>query len=432
MEPHDTYPQGKFVYSSREANWFVDAARRTVAADSTAARAGLFNSNVPVRDPVTGEWRNVRTPLPIGEREPIAWRTAYLESEVYTALRTRFDNIPTTLYAADDGSVLIQRHETDVRPFPPRGEAIAPELADQLADAWRDLQDIPLPPPTGAMPPDYVRYVRAQLGREAPVAVPRTDQGYRALHLSELDAAARVHYLHWSGFLHALGFPRDPVAPARAAVARMGPVPLRPAHPDMHPSNLGTKNGRLWLWDPELVGWHDPHHTLTMMLVWGRYPPAQQQAIVDRAHDRAIPAVSANLRRNVALWRRFVAVFDAVKQAGRLANTCAGLPTEQARRHAHESAQWLADRVNPAVRLWGGEPLDESTMRHAVETHVLPVIEQRRSFGAAALGFGVKWSGPKPFDIPRGHAQRHSPHTALHQFPQAGGYGLSKHHTAGR
>lgn len=417
---------GSPQYSAAQAAWFVDRAREEMAADPGAAKHGLFNSNVRVADPDSGEPRNVRMPEPIGEREPIAWRTAYHEAEVYQAMETRFDNIATTYYAAEDGSLLVQGYETEVRPFPPRGTALPGDLPDQLADTWRDMLTIPLRPPAGRMPPDFVRYITAQLGQDAPVAVPRSADEYRRLHLGELEAASHLHALHWDGLLHALGFPYDPVAPARKAVASMSDVPLKPGHPDLHLNNLGVKNDRIWIWDPELVGWHDPHHTLAMMVHWGHYPAEQQRQILDRARSQAPPDVAAGLLENVALWRRFATVFDAVKQVGRVANRSAMMTADAAKENLAARAPRLTERVNAAGRLWGNRALDVETVREVFTDHVRAAAEHRRMVGVAALGLGVHVAAPTVFAAPPAWEHRNSPSTGLYSVPRAGGHGLVK------
>ncbi|MEU8139829.1 hypothetical protein, partial [Streptodolium elevatio] len=413
------------VYTDARARWFARRADERVAADPNTEKSGLFNGNVPVPDPDSGETVNVRRPVPAGDRDPIAWRTCYQEGEIYQALSERLTNVPVTYYAAPDGSVLLQRYETDVARLPPNGTALPEGIAGEVVDMWRRVQTIPLRRPSGLMPPDFVRYLKSQ-NPDASVAVPQTADEYRRLHLADLEATIGLVHLRWDGLLPALGLTHDPAAPAREAVSGMRDVPLRPAHPDMHRSNVGIKDGHVFLWDPELVGWHDPHDALATFVEWGQSPADQAQRMVHRAKTISSPDVAANLPWNASLWQTFRKISLPVKQVAMLANQCAHMTREEAVRNIEQSSPHMTVRVNRARELLGtGEMAREQFVENCV-AEVLPAVEQRRVLGTAALGLGALWSAASVFAVPQGWAERHNPEASLATEPRAGGYGLAR------
>ncbi|NUS55270.1 MAG: hypothetical protein HOV66_10505 [Streptomycetaceae bacterium] len=413
------------MYTDDRVRWFVRRADERIAADPDTEKSGLFNGNVAVSDPDLGEKVNVRRPLPVGEREPFAWRTCYQEGEIYQALAQRFTNIPVTYYAAADGSVLLQRYETDVGRLPPSGTALPDRIADEMVDIWHRLQSIPLREPSGLMPPDFVRYLASQ-DPNASVAVPQTADEYRRLHLAEMEATVGLLHLRWDGLLPALGLTLDPAAPARDAVSRMRDGSLRPAYPDMHRSNVGIKNGHAFLWDPELVGWHDPHDALATCVEWGLSPADQRQRMVHRAQTIASPEVAANLRWNVPHWETFRKMFLPLKQTVRLASRCAHMNRSEALRHIEQSSLYMTVRINRAREILGTGEMARDRFVETCEAKILPAVEQRRVLGVAALGMGPLWSAPSVFDVPHGWAERRNPQPSHATEPRANGYGLTR------
>ncbi|MGR6999265.1 hypothetical protein ACU686_15820, partial [Yinghuangia aomiensis] len=294
------------MYTDARARWFVRRADELTAADPDTVKSGLFNGNVPVPDPESGETVNVRRPLPVGEREPIAWRTCYREDEIYPALARRFTEHPRHLLRGGRRKAsLLQRHETDVARLPPNGTALPERIADEMVDMWRRMQTIALRKPSGLMPPGLRPLPEEVRSRTPPWRCRGRPTKYRLLHLADLEATVGLVQLRLGRVSpRAQAHPRSGCSGSRGGVPHARrPAQTRP--PGHAPEQRRHQGGHAFLWDPELVGWHDPHDALATFVDWGRSPADQAQHMVRQAQAVASPDVAANLPWNAARWKTF-------------------------------------------------------------------------------------------------------------------------------
>jgi len=401
-------------YTPEEAALLHQAALEKIA----AAKSGVMNNNVRIKDPKTGRFVNVR--IPLAKRPAIAWRT-FDEPDIYDSLAGVLDDVtPRQLYSAPDGTFSIQEY---VKTTPVTSNVVTPSVVHQMASFWRRLLDVELPArphERRPLPEEMVAYLTAHTSAgDRAREVPRTLGDYRELHVDMTEADFNRLSTVADFLYQRFKFPGNPEHFARQALEGLSDVSLAPSYPDLHRGNFGKRAWRLFVYDVELIGHHDPRHTLAVAMHWGNYYPAQQRQIL-AAHEAVAPeylrygGFAANVRR----WSAHEAVHTAVRQVGRIEPMLGGADTPRAlTKTLNLYAPWLTNLVNDATKVWAPER-KPFTARFVQDTLAEAADLQRRlrrhreavtGVALAATGFGSVAAGLSETRVYTGSGRKGDP-----------------------
>lgn len=383
-----------------------------------AAKSGLMHNNVRVKDPKTGRFVNVR--IPRAKRPAIAWRT-FDESDIYRSLSGVLDDMtPRQLYQDPDGRYSIQEY---VETTPLTESVVTPSVVSQMASFWRRLLDVDLPAQVHErrmLPEDTIAYLKTHTSADDRAReVPRTLAQYRDLQVdmteADFDRLSAV-----SDFLYQrFKFPANPEYYARQALEGLSDVSLAPSYPDLHRGNFGRRMWRLFVYDIELIGHHDPRHTLAVAMHWGNFYQAQQKQILT-AHEAVAPEYLryGGFADNVRRWQAHEAVHTAVRQVGRTEVEVGKAATSrELGKTLNLYAPWLTNIINDATKVWAPER-KPFTVRFVRDTLAEAACLQRglrrhKEAGTgvvlAASGFGLVAAGSAESRVYTGSGKKGDP-----------------------
>ncbi|UGQ11508.1 hypothetical protein LO772_32795 [Yinghuangia sp. ASG 101] len=393
-------------YTDAEAASLHERALDIIAADPARAERGHLNSNCAVPDPKSGKDVNVRMPTPIGERNPHVWRI-YHEQDIHTAVEAAGLGTVTAkyLYAHPQGLFSLQER-SGADPLPGPGEPFASHLPREFALFFRRLDDVELPGGLDAdtpLAPDAIAHLRTHSpSYSGQRNAPRTSAEYADLMSCELEANENAIMIQDEYVARRLGFPGNVAEHARAQLQGMPDAPLLPTHPDMHNGNLGVRNGHLFFYDLEFIGYHDRRHAIAYAL-WNSKTTEFHQAAKAEVIRSMPRGERADFAEGVRCWERFATLHSATSRLKRTQD--AVLSAANSGRNLESTidkyGRWLAERVNAAAPLWdSGRTLDADEARAALADTVRVHQDRRilRDTGlpvdTAARGLGTLTARP--------------------------------------
>ncbi|MGA4541570.1 hypothetical protein ACPA54_16420 [Uniformispora flossi] len=389
-----------FFYTDAEAASLHEHAGRIVAADPARAQRGRLNSNVAVPDPKSGKEVNDRTPVPMGKRRPMVWRT-YREQDIHAAVDAAGlgSFTATYLYAHPEGLFSLQER-SGADPLPRSGQPFAPHLPREFAEFCRRMDDVELPGGRDAVVPlasDSIAHLRtyspSYSGRQH---APRTSADYAHLMACELEADVHLMLGRDNNLARLVGVSAELADHARGYLTDLPDYPLKPTHPDMHSDNLGVRNGHLFVYDLELVGYHDRRHAVAYAALNSRTTEFHKAATAEVVKTVPRPDREGFVE-GLRAWHCFATLQSTATRVNRAEEAVRGaaLTGGDVERTLNRFAPWLADRVNTAAPLWNSARTVDVTEVRAALAETARLQEERRlsreagpPVGTAAIGMG--------------------------------------------